>query len=120
MTEQSRTEKLVRGAYEAFNSRDVEATILFMHADIDWPNGWEGGRVRGHDGVRAYWSRQFKEIDTHVEPIGMEEDGQTVKVHVHQIVCDSDTGNVISDSELVHIYKLRDGLIQRMDIEPEE
>jgi hypothetical protein len=37
-----------------------------MTDDIDWPNGWEGGRVSGKDAVRAYWTRQWAEIDPHI------------------------------------------------------
>jgi hypothetical protein len=34
---------LVQQAYAAFNARDVEAAVAFMHPDVDWPNGMEGG-----------------------------------------------------------------------------
>ncbi len=72
MTEE---ERLLRRAYEAFNSRDIEAALALMHADVDWPNGMEGGRELGKDAVRAYWTRQFALIDSHVEPLAFEEQG---------------------------------------------
>jgi len=40
-----------------------------MTADVDWPNGWEGGRVHGRDQVRSYWERQWAELDSYVEPV---------------------------------------------------
>ena len=56
-------------AYAAFNVRDIDAVLAVMHADVDWPNGMEGGRVHGHHGVRDYWTRQWGMIDPHVEPM---------------------------------------------------
>ena len=112
------TEDLLRQAYAAFNARDIDAALASMHPDVDWPNGMEGGRVRGHDEVRAYWQRQFELIDSHVEPEAFEElaDGR-VSVSVHQRVRDPN-GNVVSDGHVRHVYELRDGLVARMDIDP--
>ena len=59
----SADEEILRRAYEAFNARDIEAVLVLMHPEVDWPNGMEGGRVRGHAGVREYWQRQFGTID---------------------------------------------------------
>ena len=89
-----------------------------MHADVDWPNAFEGGRVRGHDEVRAYWSRQFAVIDPQVMPRSFTRraDGR-VAVLVHQLVR-SPAGDVLADGVVVHVYALRDGLVARMDIEP--
>jgi hypothetical protein len=39
-------------AYRAFNARDIDRALAVMTDDIDWPNGWEGGRVSGKDAVR--------------------------------------------------------------------
>ncbi len=88
-----------------------------MHPEVDWPNGMEGGRERGHDAVRAYWTRQFGVIDSHVEPVGFEVDdlGRHV-ADVHQVVRDLD-GQLLSDRRVRHAYTLRKGLVARMDIE---
>ena len=61
-------ESLLRAAYEAFNIRDLDAAVALMHPDVDWPNAWEGGRVRGREAVRDYWRRQFEVISSSVEP----------------------------------------------------
>ena len=73
-------EQLLRRAYEAFNARDVDGALATMHADVDWPNGMEGGRLHGHQEVREYWRRQFDLIDSLVEPRQIEQrpDGQVV------------------------------------------
>ena len=44
-------EELLRSAYEAFNARDIDSALAAMTPDVDWANGWEGGRVVGHDAV---------------------------------------------------------------------
>jgi hypothetical protein len=109
-------ESLLRGAYAAFNARDIDGALALMHADVDWPNGMEGGRERGHDAVRAYWTRQFGLIDSHVEPVGFSEDDEgRIVVDVDQVVRDRD-GAVLSERRVQHVYALRDGLVARMDI----
>lgn len=112
----SEQEALLRGAYDAFNARDIEAALALMHPDVDWPNAMEGRREHGHDAVRAYWTRQFGLIDSRVEPVGFESDHEgRVVVEVHQVVRDLD-GKVISNGRVEHVYALRDGLIERMDV----
>jgi hypothetical protein len=71
----------------------------------------------GHDGVRSYWTRQWKELDPSVEPVSFEErqDGQ-IEVEVHQVVKDLQ-GKVLFDGIVKHIYTIKDGLMQHMDIE---
>ena len=54
--------------YAAFNSRDTDTLLGQMHPDVDWPNGWEGGRVHGREAVREYWTRQWDEVDSRVTP----------------------------------------------------
>jgi hypothetical protein len=116
----SETEELLRRAYVAFNARDIDGALAAMHPDVDWPNGLEGGRERGHAAVRAYWARQFGVIDSHVDPVGFEVDDQArVVADVHQVVRDLD-GAVISDGRVRHVYTFRDGLVARMDVEEPE
>ena len=112
---QSRRE-LLTTVYAAFNRRDVEGVLALMRPDVDWPNAMEGGRVHGRDAVRAYWRRQWEIINPNVEPIRIEDDeaGKTI-VDVHQVVRDL-LGNILKDQIVRHVYSLRDGLIERMDI----
>lgn len=107
----------LREFYTAFNARDIDAAMAGMSDDVDWPNGWEGGRVQGREAVRSYWSRQWDELDPRVEPgtISTRTDDR-IAVDVHQVVRDK-TGEVVSDGHVRHIYELRDGLVARMDIE---
>jgi hypothetical protein len=112
----SEHEELLRRAYEAFNARDVDAALALMHPDVDWANGMEGGRVLGRDAVREYWTRQFEVIDSRVEPEAFSTDGEgRVVVDVHQVVRDT-AGELISDGRVEHVYTIRGGLVERMEI----
>jgi hypothetical protein len=109
-------ERLLRRAYEAFNARDIDGALATMHANVDWPNAMEGGRVHGHREVREYWERQFESIDSQVEPQRIERgpDGLMV-VTVRQLVRDH-MGNEISEETVEHRYLIAGGLIERMDV----
>jgi hypothetical protein len=111
------TRELITLIYAAFNRREMDTVLAHMHADVDWPNGMEGGRVHGLAGVREYWTRQWSMIDPHVDPVRIEDDssGRTV-VDVHQVARDL-SGNILIDQMTQHVYSIRDGLIERMDIQ---
>jgi hypothetical protein len=107
---------LLTSAYREFNARDIDAVLARMHGKVEWANGMEGGHVHGRDAVRAYWTRQFETLDPHVEPtrISQTSDGRFL-VEVHQVVRDRN-GNLLVDTHVHHLYRIRDGLIERMDI----
>jgi len=109
--------KLLIEAYRDFNARRIDAVLARMHPSVVWPNGMEGGYVHGHGQVRAYWTRQWAAIDPHVEPLHIYTNGSggTV-VQVHQVVRDLQ-GNLLADSIVHHVYTIRNGLIERMEIE---
>jgi ketosteroid isomerase-like protein len=110
-------ERRLRSMYEAFNTRDVDSCLAAMTPDVDWANGWEGGRVVGRDAVRDYWERQWAAIDSSAQPITISErpDG-SVEVAVRLVARDNE-GSVISDSEGRHVYEFRGDLVRRMTIE---
>jgi hypothetical protein len=110
-------ESLLGRIYEAFNRREIDVVLAAMHPAVDWPNGWEGGRVHGRDEVRAYWTRQWAAVDPTVIPVGFQRgsDGR-VSVRVHQTVRDL-SGKLLAEGEVVHVYTFEGGLIQSMDIE---
>jgi hypothetical protein len=105
--------------YRAFNARDADALLGQMTSDVDWPNAWEGGRVRGPDAVREYWTRQWAAIDPTVEPQGFawRPEG-TLAVQVHQTIRQLD-GTLVGEGDVVHVYTFRGELIARMDVEEE-
>jgi hypothetical protein len=108
--------EILRKAYAAFNTRDLDSALATMAADVEWPNGMEGGTVHGHDGVRAYWTRQWGMLDPHVEPKAFEDDDAgRIIVSVHQVVREL-TGKLLFDRMVEHVYSLKNGLITRMEI----
>jgi hypothetical protein len=110
-------EQQLRAMYVAFNDRDIDGVLATMTPDVDWPNGWEGGRVSGQAAVRDYWTRQWAEVDPRVEPVSIAPgEDERVDVEVRQIVRDRD-GNLLSDDIVHHVYTFADGLVTRMDIE---
>ena len=113
-------EQQLRALYAAFNARDIDRVLAALTDDVDWPNAWEGGRLRGQDAVRDYWTRQWAEIDPRVEPIAItaRADGR-LAVEVDQLVRNLD-GEVIGEARTVHVYELRDELVARMDVEDAE
>jgi hypothetical protein len=112
-------EDLIKRAYAAFNARDIDTALSTMHPEIQWPKAFEGGYVRGHNAIREYWTRQWKEINPNVEPVGLNErQNGTLEVAVLQKVKDLH-GNMLFDGRVMHIYTLQDGLLRRMDIELE-
>ncbi len=111
------SEALIRELYAAFNRRDIDRVLAAMQPDVVWPNGWEGGRVFGRDGVRDYWQRQWAEIDPLVTPtaIALEPDGR-LRVSVDSVIRDR-AGKLISQGTVTHLYRFEDGLIRDMEID---
>ena len=110
------TKTIIEQAYSAFNKRDIDGALALMTEDVSWPKASEGGKVVGKEEIRAYWTRQWGEFDPHVEPLAMtEEDGGKTRVRVHQLV-KSLQGDVLSDSEVLHVFTVNNGLIAAMDL----
>lgn len=111
-----KTETLIAHVYAAFNRRDIDEALAFMSDSVSWPKASEGGRVVGKEDIRAYWSRQWKEFDPSVDPLEVLDRGtRGIHVRVHQLV-KSIGGEVLSDSEVWHVYTIANGLIERMDL----
>lgn len=111
------TTALLTQLYQDFNARDAEAILVRLQPDVQWPKGFVGGYEHGRAAVRAYWADQWASINPHVEPTGFELllDGR-VAVAVHQVVHALD-GTLLMDVMLHHLYRLRDGLVEQMDIQ---
>jgi ketosteroid isomerase-like protein len=105
---------IIEEAYSAFNKRDVDGALALMTQDVSWPKASEGGTVVGKEAIRAYWTRQWGDFDPHVEPLAMteEEDGR-LRVRVRQLVKNLQ-GDILSDSEVVHVFTMSGGLISSM------
>jgi hypothetical protein len=110
------TRTVIEQAYSAFNKRDIDGALALMTEEVSWPKASEGGRVVGKEEIRAYWTRQWSEFDPHVEPLAITvEDGGKTRVRVRQLV-KSLEGDVLSDSEVLHVFTVSGGLIAAMDL----
>jgi hypothetical protein len=109
--------QLIATAYHGFNARQIDAVLATMHPDVAWPRAWEGDHVHGYEQVRAYWTQQWQEISPIVKPVEVSRlpDGR-IAVVVQQTVHDLD-GQLLQEGHTTHIYTIREGLIQRMDIQ---
>jgi ketosteroid isomerase-like protein len=109
------TDFLIR-LYDTFNARDMETVLAALHEDVLWANGMEGGHVHGRNGLRSYWTRQWANINPHVEPVAFSAgaDGETM-VEVHQTVRNMQ-GEVLSDQMVGHIFQIENNLVRRFDI----
>jgi hypothetical protein len=114
------TQTLIAQAYSAFNHRDIDSVLALMSENVSWPKASEGGRVVGKEEIRSYWTRQWQQFDPHVEPLQIiDQKNGITEVKVHQLV-KSLGGEVLSDSEVWHVYSIANGLIARMDIKESE
>lgn len=109
-------EAVIRRAYEAFNSREIDLAIGWLAPDVDWPNAIEGGRVHGPEGVREHWARQFEYSSPMVDPRRFfVDENEMIVAEVHQVV-ENLEGEVIADKVVEHAYRLRNGLIGYMEV----
>ena len=110
------TKTLIEQAYSAFNNRNIDSALALMTQDVSWPKASEGGKVVGKEEIRAYWTRQWGAFDPYVEPLAItEEEGGKTRVRVHQLV-KSLQGDVLSDSEVFHVFTVNSGLIAATDL----
>jgi hypothetical protein len=112
----SAPQDLIQKIYAAFNARDIPTILTTFHPQVRWARAWEGDYAVGHEEVRAYWLRQWQEVNPHVEPTAVHEgaDGR-FEVAVHQLVKDLQ-GQVLFDGSVKHFYTIEDGFIKQMDI----
>jgi hypothetical protein len=102
--------------YDNFNQRNIELVINNMARDVKWANGMEGGYVNGHQGVREYWTKQFKMVSSKVTPLEISEENDEVRIKVRQVVHDLE-GNLLGDDLVTHVFKLEGERIIQFDIE---
>ncbi|QQL48756.1 nuclear transport factor 2 family protein [Mucilaginibacter ginkgonis] len=109
-------QEIIKIIYNAFNRRDIDAVMAYLHPEVEWPNGWEGGYVYGHDAVRDYWTRQWAEIDPTVEPVNISFiNDNEINVSVKQLVKDK-AGAILFDGMVRHHYYFSGSLVTKMVI----
>ena len=108
---------LIKQAYAAFNKRNIDEVLATFHPEVQWSKAWEGGYISGHEEIKEYWTRQWKELNPTVTPTGFKErENGGLEVEVHQNVKDLN-GNLVFDGLVKHVYTFDKDLIKSMDIE---
>ena len=114
------TKELIAQTYSAFNQRDVDAILMLLSENVSWPKASESGRVSGKQEVRDYWTRQWAQFNPRVDVLEVvEREAGKIHVKVHQLVKTLE-GDVLSDTQLWHVFTIANGLIERLDIKEDE
>lgn len=109
-------DETVARLYAALNARDIDGVLARLHPAISWPSGWEGSDLTGADAVRGLLTRQWAELSPVSTPVRSHRvRGGWIEVDVHQVLRDPN-GAVLADSTLVHAYREREGLFDRMEL----
>jgi ketosteroid isomerase-like protein len=110
--------ELVREAYAAWNSGDIDSVVAMADEDFEWlaPPDLVGARGgRGRDDFATYL-RSFSEVwdDFRCEPQEFWSAGETVLVLVRETGCGKLSGARVHH-HLVHVWTIRDGRTVRME-----
>ena len=116
--------EILKRMYARFNARDIDGVLVALADDVSWANGMDGGYVHGGEAVREYWTRQWTMVSPHVRPLGFDRatDGAVV-VEVQQSVRDLEGKSIqeqthgLRDKMLRHVFRFRDGKVNRFDIQ---
>ncbi|MET7731190.1 nuclear transport factor 2 family protein [Streptomyces sp. NPDC005402] len=116
-------EALLRRMYEVFATDERDAFVpRCLAPDVNWPNMLDGGRLHGHEAVRAYWARQFAAGHPLVRLDGLRSGGaggageSEVVVTVRLGARDA-SGERWAEETVEHVYRFgEDGLVARMDV----
>ena len=111
---------MIRRSYEAFNRRDLSATVDDMHPDfeLDFSGsvGLEGGIYRGQEGMKKLWERYWDAFETiSIEPEDFIEVGEHIVVVVRARGRGRGSG-VEVDARGPHMWSFRDGTVVRFTL----
>jgi hypothetical protein len=102
--------------YRELNARDIDAALARLHPEVAWPSGWGDGSLQGAEALRDHLTRYWSTMQPELTPLRSHRvQGGWIEVDVHQIVRDLD-GTVLTDSTLVHAFRERAGLFDRMEL----
>jgi len=96
----------------AWNRRDLEAWLGFVHREADWQGGFtrlEGAIYRGREGMTAYWSQTNAALELVVSFDEMRDLGDTVLGLGH--LRGRSQGGIPIDTQYGIVMRFRDGLM---------
>ena len=112
----SDSDSIITALWDALNHEDIESAIALLHPEVNWQDILNGGRQIGRASVTAYWRQVFSILrpETTVIENHRLADGR-IACSVQHLVRDL-KGGIRTDEPLTHIFRLKDGLIIRMDL----
>ena len=116
MSRMQKRKAMLEALYEAYNRRNVAAMVVALDPQVEWMDMLAGAPIKGREAVGAYWTQQFKLMDTEVSPVAFDAlpDGRVV-VTAAQTMRKPD-GTLWGNEKVTHVITFgEDGLILRMD-----
>jgi ketosteroid isomerase-like protein len=114
--------ELVRTGLEAYARGDHESALSGFHPDIDWVVGEdlvpEGGRYRGHDGVREFWAGWavvFEGFSLEIVSVEQLEDGRVLAV-TRASGTGAGSGVPVRSPEFTQLFEVEDGQVVRVTL----
>jgi ketosteroid isomerase-like protein len=106
-------EAIIRETYDAFNARDIEGALRYLHDDVSWADG-EGGMLKGKSDVRKHWLEQWKDADPRVEitKSTRASDGVVLSVRLRARA----PNGAITQNDLENVIRIENGRIREMRI----
>ena len=116
--------EVLRRIYHRFNARDIDGVPAVLADNVAWANGMDDGHVHGREAVREYWTRQWTMVSPHVEPVSFRRTAEgAIVAEVRQSVRNLEGKPLhgrthgLKDKTVGHVFRLRDGMVTRFDIQ---
>jgi hypothetical protein len=106
--------ELLEAAYPLFDAREVEALLLLLTEDVEWPDVAGGTVLHGRDAVRRYWQAQLAAAAPRVRPLEYVAVGDDVVAVVEQRVDDHQGRPLVPSTTVFHRYSFAGDLVRRM------
>jgi uncharacterized protein len=117
----SRRVAFAQAAWEAFNRRDFDALLDFVHPEIEWipaqgPGGMEGSVYRGAEAFERWAREELDELWSgfHAEDLEIRDLGERV-LTLGRVRGRGRASGVEVDAEFAQLWELKDGRIARME-----
>jgi hypothetical protein len=103
--------------HDALDRRDLDAVTALIHPQARFRDYLDGGELIGRDAVRGFYQRLFDMLAPGLDLIGLKTlpDGR-VRADIQSSVR-APSGHLWSDTRVVAIYTVLDGLISSVELQ---
>lgn len=107
---------LITRLHDALNRRDLDATMAQIHPRASFRDYLDGGQVEGLVQIRGFYQRLFDTLSPDLDLIALKTlPGGRVRADIQSSVRDR-SGHLWSDTRVVAIYTITDGLISSVEL----